>query len=73
MVGRAKLPLMARFAEWWREYQRSLDKKILWPICKRETGSIEDARHVFMVHAAIDPAWEYLGKDVAWIIIEKWS
>jgi hypothetical protein len=58
---------------YWCAYQRRLDKEILWPICKRETESLDDARNVFMVHVSIDPAWASLGMGKAALIVREWS
>ena len=41
---------------WWRQ-QRSVDLRILWPICKEKALNLEQARQLFMLHAIADPCW----------------
>lgn len=51
------MSLIDRFERWWRERQRGVDLKLLWPICKAKASDIEQARAAFAVHAFEDPAW----------------
>lgn len=44
----------------WHKRQRDLDIKILWPICKKRTLCLAEAKGIFMVHCFMDPAWNYL-------------
>jgi len=54
--------------KWWA-IQRAQDLKILWPICKQHSSSLDTARKAFAIHAYHDPAWvnEY-GYDLDGII-----
>lgn len=42
---------------WWHGQQRDMDLKILWPACKEQAQTPEDAISIFMHHASTDPAW----------------
>lgn len=49
---------------WWWAQQRKTDMKVLWPVCKDQTHSLEQARAVFALHALNDPAWrQHYGGD----------
>ena len=48
---------------WWRERQRSIDLRILWPICCEQAPDLDHAKAAFMFHAMHDPAWTSLGED----------
>ncbi len=52
---------LERLYEWWNTQRRILDVDILWPSCKRASHSLEQAREMFIVHMASDPA--YSGMD----------
>ena len=49
--------------DWWRNRQRDIDLKILWPICKENASDIHMARAAFAFHAFNDEAWICLGED----------
>jgi hypothetical protein len=64
----------------WRSYQRAIDLKVLWPICKREAFAksgydpvlaLDWARASFAVHAFNDPAWRALGEPEIIARIDK--
>lgn len=42
---------------WWRRRLRNLDKKILWPSCRDQASTLQDARGAFYVHCMMDSAW----------------
>lgn len=47
---------------WFDEYRRSIDIRLLWPVCKQNAkGDLELARNAFRVHAFMDPLWLRLG------------
>jgi hypothetical protein len=45
----------------WRERQRSIDLRILWPVCKEKAHDLDQAKAAFAMHAFHDPAWLCLG------------
>lgn len=47
----------------WRERQRSIDLRILWPTCKEQASDLDHAKMAFAMHAFHDPAWLCLGDD----------
>jgi hypothetical protein len=47
----------------WRERQRSIDLRILWPACKQNADDLDHAKAAFAMHAFHDPAWICLGDD----------
>ena len=47
----------------WRERQRSIDLRILWPSCKEQAVDLDHAKAAFAMHAFHDPAWICLGDD----------
>jgi hypothetical protein len=47
----------------WHEWQRAIDLRVLWPICKEEADNIETARAAFAFHTFHDRAWLALGDD----------
>ena len=49
--------MLKALGRWWRNRQRKLDMKILWPICKDKAPDIDYAKACFAVHAFNDPAW----------------
>ncbi len=49
--------MISWIARWWRRRQRQIDNDLLWPACKENAGSLEDARFAFVFHCLHDPAW----------------
>ena len=47
----------------WRQRQRSIDLRILWPVCKEQADDLEHAKAAFAMHAFHDPAWVCLGDE----------
>ena len=47
----------------WYARLRSIDLKILWPICKQKAEDLDHAKAAFAVHAFNDKAWKFLGRD----------
>jgi len=43
--------------DWWHRQARSTDLRILWPACREQADTIEQARAAFYFHASNDPAW----------------
>jgi hypothetical protein len=58
---------------WWRAYQRSLDRWLLWPACKANTPNLETACGIMLMHTRIDPAWSDVSDDEAVEIIAGWA
>lgn len=55
-----------RIRDWWWARQRAADLQMLWPACKAQTPSIEEAHQIFIVHAWRAPCWrEYYGDPEA--------
>ena len=55
---------------WWRR-QRSVDLALLWPECKAQATSLDQARAVFAFHAMNDPAWrDFYGDKLQQVISE---
>ena len=52
--------IFASFFNWWYERRRRRDLEILWPLCKQNAKSLEDARTAFLLHASKDSAWRHL-------------
>lgn len=47
----------------WHAYERDLDVKLLWPICKKlAKGDMVAARAAFYLHTLGDPAWKCLSE-----------
>lgn len=44
-------------------WSRQFDLRILWPSLKRQAADLEHARHGFIVHMGLDPAWRALCAD----------
>lgn len=57
------MSLTDRVLAGWRERQRAVDLKILWPICVELAPTIDHAKAAFAAHAFNDPAWLALGDD----------
>lgn len=55
----------------WRERQRAADLELLWPACYDQTGDLESARQVFMVHVHLDDAWSDLSDAEVQAIVDK--
>lgn len=49
--------LFTTIARFWRDRQRRIDMKILWPACRDQTDSLDDARSAFLTHCLNDHAW----------------
>jgi hypothetical protein len=48
---------------WW-QYQRNMDLNYLWPACKEQADTIEQAKAVFAMHALRDACWiKFYGKE----------
>ena len=47
----------------WHSKQRSVDLRILWPLCKKHAADMDKAKAAFAVHAFNDIAWMCLGRD----------
>lgn len=55
---------MIRWALGWRyAVQREIDRRVLWPRCKKLAGDLDLAKAAFAVHAMQDPAWRWLGEN----------
>lgn len=52
--------------KWWRQHQRSIDMKALWPMCVKQARDLDHAKAVFMYHCINDPAWtiDYTEEDL---------
>jgi hypothetical protein len=57
------MAIVAMILDWWRTYQRSIDLRLLWPICKQGANDLDHAKAAFAYHAFNDPAWLTLGED----------
>lgn len=51
------------FFGWWDERRRAIDLQILWPSCKRQAESLDDARAAFVVHMSMDTAYDGMTTD----------
>lgn len=49
--------ILKRIGLWWRQRQRNIDMKILWPVCVQQAPTRPQAQAAFAVHAFNDPAW----------------
>jgi hypothetical protein len=58
---------------WWNQYRRTLDRRILWPVCKEQAPDLETARQMMRLHAALDPAWADLSEAEVVQVIWHWS
>ena len=47
----------------WHARQRSIDLRILWPVCKENARDLDHAKAAFAYHAFHDRAWLSLGDD----------
>lgn len=47
----------------WFARLRRIDLEILWPSCKKQAPSMDQAKAAFAVHAFNDRAWLFLGED----------
>lgn len=47
---------------WWRKRLRSIDLRVLWPICKQQALTVDHAKAAFMVHCMGDHAWSDLSE-----------
>ena len=47
----------------WRQRQRAIDLRILWPACKENAADLDHAKAAFARHAFHDAAWTCLGED----------
>lgn len=46
------------------QWQRNMDLNYLWPACKEQAETLEQAKAVFAVHAFKDACWiKHYGKD----------
>lgn len=48
-----------------------MDLLVLWPVCKAQTSSLDEAKGVFAVHAFNDPCWYRYYKGELDEIIDK--
>ena len=54
----------------WYARLRKIDLDILWPSCRDQASSLDQARAAFAFHALHDPAWRHLGEPEALRIID---
>lgn len=61
---------MKAIKTWWNKRRRNVDLQILWPECKRQAPTLDEAKAVFAYHAFNDPAWMVLGHTEVYRIID---
>jgi hypothetical protein len=54
--------ILSAIYEWFDGRRRKIDIEILWPMCKEQATTLDDARAVFAHHALHDSAWRRLGE-----------
>lgn len=55
---------------WW--VQRRADVRMLWPVCRDFTDSLDEAHEAFMTHAVLSPCWiEYYGRRQLHVIVSQ--
>lgn len=54
----------------WYSRLRSIDIKILWPICKEKARDLDSAKAAFAVHAFNDVPWKFIGEAETYRIID---
>jgi hypothetical protein len=63
--------MISRLRSLWRARQRKLDLQLLWPTCREQAKTLEEAKIAFGFHANHDPAWQELGSaQIARVIDE---
>jgi len=55
----------------WYARLRKIDLNVLWPACKQQARTIDDAKAAFAVHAYHDRAWLFLGVDEVFRRIDR--
>lgn len=58
---------------WWWARCRATDLDILWPVCKQQAASLDQAKMAFMAHAVRDRAWVNFYQDRLWEIINDFT
>lgn len=56
---------------WYDARRRRIDLEILWPACKEQARTLDQAKAAFAVHAFNDPAWSSLGREGIYLIIDN--
>jgi len=54
----------------WYARLRRIDMQILWPCCKEQAKTLDQAKAAFAVHAYNDRAWAILGEVEVFRIID---
>jgi hypothetical protein len=63
--------MLSWLSDKWHAHQRSIDLKLLWPICCEYAPTIDHAKASFAMHAYNDPAWTCLGENEIYRRIEE--